>query len=508
VRRTPKAKEHTMVTTHAIGGSTSPDSRARVRTRVGALLGAALLAALTFAVPAAVLASTATTTTLDVPSGTQYAPFNVTAHVRPAPQPMNGFIPVVMFAVDGGGGQPSPIDGNGDSGFQFSNLSPGVHSIVASFGPYPDWDASQSDPAQVTVGIATSTTLTSSLNPALATQNVTITASVSPASITGGTLAIVDAFDGSTIASGPVGSGTASVAVTRTFAAGTHPLTATYSGDGAYGPSSAQLSQAVQADTAVIASGGVQYATFYPFKDGYRDTDAIRQSLGEPASVVIRIYSPSRTLVRTVDLGLLGAGSHAWTWTGRNASGAILPAGTYSVVQRFTDTADNVKTVASSVTISGKKLIWTTSTITLYGSQIWGVADPGNGYVSTARSPYYRGVRLYSGSAGVAVAYKFTVHAAVQYGSTVTFRVLGRSPNGAVVAEGLWNRAYCPPVYLGCYDVKAMGPGYASWGISGSAGLHLDGRIGYGSVIVPYNGRLRIFDVAKVALVYRWAVLG
>jgi hypothetical protein len=52
-----------------------------------------------------------------------------------------------------------------------------------------------------------------------------------------------------------------------------------------------------------------------------------------------------------------------------------------------------------------------------------------------------------------------------------------------------------------------MGPGFRRWSISGSAGLHLDERIGYGLVLVTYAGRVRTFDVAKVQFVYRWAVL-
>ena len=152
--------------------------------------------------------------------------------------------------------------------------------------------------------------------------------------------------------------------------------------------------------------------------------------------------------------------------------------------------------------------MWTTSTITLNGSQFTASADSANGYISTARSAYRGGVRLYSGSPGVAVRYKLTVHAAIQYGTTVTFKVLGKSTNGTRAYEGLWNRASCSPAYVGCYDLKAIGPGYAWWAMSASSGLHLDGRTGYGVVAVPNTGGVRSFDVAKVRFVYRWAVLG
>jgi Big-like domain-containing protein/flagellar hook capping protein FlgD len=460
--------------------------------------------------PRVALASTPTTTTLDVPAGTQYGPFTVTGHVRPAPGSVGGYIPSVSFYVDGSFASPAPLDDNGDGSTELS-LSPGTHSIYASFGPWGDWDASQSAPASVLVKIGTQVQLSSTRNPALTSQSVTITAAVSPSTITGGTLSIVDAFDGSTLATGAVGGGGTSVSVTRTFAVGSHVLTATYTGDGDYGPSEGHLTQTVNADTSVDAGNlRVDYATFYPYRDGYRDSDNVRGTLRESASVVISIYSPAGTRIRLVNLGTRAPGSYVFVWTGRNSSGAILPAGVYSIRQRLTDVVGNVRTVTHSVTLSTKRLIWTSAAITRYGSQYSAYSDAGNGYISTSRSAYYRGVRLSSGTAGVAVRYSFAVRAALVYSSTLTFRVLGRSPTGTPVVEGLWNRAYCSTayIYVGCYDVKAMGPGYAWWAVSGSSGLHLSGRTGYGLVAVPYNGGVRTFDVAKVQLVYRWAVLG
>ena len=117
-------------------------------------------------------------------------------------------------------------------------------------------------------------------------------------------MTIVDAFDGSTIASGAVDSGTTSLGVTKVFATGAHALTATYSGDGDYAPSEAHLTQTINADTAVAAIGlGVAFPTFYPYRDAYRDTEGIRGRLNETASVVIQIYGPSGSLIKTVNLG-------------------------------------------------------------------------------------------------------------------------------------------------------------------------------------------------------------
>jgi hypothetical protein len=453
-------------------------------------------------------ATTATTTTLDVPAGTQYGAFTVTGHVRPAPAPVDGFIPAVSFLVDGSPSGSAPLDDAGDGSTSLW-LPVGTHSIVASFGPFGDYDASQSDPASVRVGIATQVAMTSSRNPVLAAQSIRFTATVSPDAVTGGTLSIVDAFDGSTLASGVVGAGTTSVSADLTLAVGVHELTASFTGSGDYGPSDTHLTQTVNPDTFVDVTGlRVTYPTFYPYKDGYRDTEGVRGTLHEPASVLIRVYSPTNALVKTFNLGSRAAGAYSIVWTGRNASGAILANGTYRIVQRLTDAQSNVKTVTHSVTLSRKRLIWTTSAIARAGYQYSAYADPGNGYVSASRSSYYHGVKLSSGSAGVAVRYTFKVRSAVVYGTSIKFQVLGRSPNGRTVLEGLWNRAYCSPSNVGCYDVTSIGPGYAWWSTSASTGLHVDAQTAYGMVWARYTGVVRTFDIAKVRLIYRWAVLG
>jgi hypothetical protein len=103
----------------------------------------------------AVSASTATVTTLDVPAGTQYAGFVVTAHLRPAPQAVNGLIPAVGFLVNGTLNGVAPLDANGDGSTELT-LPPGAYSIVASFDGFDVWDASASAPASVRVGVATS----------------------------------------------------------------------------------------------------------------------------------------------------------------------------------------------------------------------------------------------------------------------------------------------------------------------------------------------------------------
>jgi len=455
-------------------------------------------------------ASTATVTTLDVPAGPQYGAVTVTGHVRPAPQPSNGFIPAILFLIDGNpGGLPAPLDASGDGTTELS-LTPGTHSIVASFNGFETWDASASAPKSVTVGIATTIDLSSSLNPALSSQAVTINAVVTPTSgtLSGGTLSILDAFDGRTIATPALGPLTNSLSVTRTFAPGSHPFTATYTGDETFGPSSRSLPQSIVADNVVDASGlRVSYATFYPVIDNYRDTEIIRGRLNEPASVLIRVYSPAGSLIKTFDLGLRDPGDYAIAWNGRASSGRILAAGTYKIVQRLTDTVANVKKAEFLVALSHKKLVWTTATVTRYGSQYSAAGHGGTGFVTTTGSPYYRGVRISSGSGWASVRYSFSLHSAVAY-SNLAFRVLGKSPNGRQVFAGLWNPNYGTSLDAGNYDGKLIGPSYDWWRVSLPSSNHRSGHAVRGEVLADNDaGYGRKFNISKVQLVYRWAVL-
>jgi hypothetical protein len=254
---------------------------------------------------------------------------------------------------------------------------------------------------------------------------------------------------------------------------------------------------------------GVAYATFYPYRDSYRDTEAIRGRLQETASVVIRILSPSGSLIKQVNLGTRSPGAYTYAWDGRNSSGAILREGKYRIVQRLTDVAGNLSRATFYANLSRKRLIWTTSTISINGAAFTRYIDAGNGSINAANSAYNNGVLLSSGTSGVAVAYRFTAHSAVKYGSSITFGVLGRSTNGRRAFEGLWNRSLGSWTDPASYDYKTIGPDYGWWRLSGSSRLHLSSQDkAFGSVVLPYTGSVRKFDIAKVRLVYRWAVLG
>jgi hypothetical protein len=477
--------------------------------RVRAALAAAatlLLALGSMAAPPAVHAA-GTVTTIDGPTGPAPTTFSVTVHVRPSPYDPLAIGRCVSVDLDGANLICLPLDASGDASREFTGVALGAHTVHATWGGATGFDASGGQ-ASVQVGRATTTTVTISTHTAVDTQPVTLTGTVTPES--GGPCAGSLTFGDSTVG-GPVGTvalnpATGIATLATAFAIGTHSITAYYLGGPDCLPSTYTDYEMLEVtdDTAVAASSlGLTPKTFYPVKDGYRDSVAIRGTLGERARVVIRIRNAAGTLVRTRDLGTRAAGAYSWAWTGRNDLGRLLPAGRYTVTQRITDTAGNTKSWTGTVNLSRKSLHWHSRTVEKAGDAYTYYWDPGAGWVSTARSSYHHGVRLHSAGEYVAVRYTFRLHAAVKY-SALTYRVLGRSTNGLQAQAGLWG-AVNPAAYAKSFDMSAIGPAYRWWSMTQSS-AHRVGTLVYGIVLVPAEPSTT-FDVAKVRLVYRFATL-
>jgi subtilisin family serine protease len=148
---------------------------------------------------------------------------------------------------DGGSALGSGTLSGGTAIFTTSALSGGVHSITATYGGDSTFGGSTSSAFPYTVNKAASTTsLTSSVNPSTFGQVVTFTATVSP--VATGTVTFYDG--GSALGSGTLSSGTASYS-TSSLSAGSHPITATYGGDSnVAGSTSSTLTQTVNSATA------------------------------------------------------------------------------------------------------------------------------------------------------------------------------------------------------------------------------------------------------------------
>jgi hypothetical protein len=169
--------------------------------------------------------------------------------------------------------------------------------------------------------------------------------------------------EGSTVlASCDLSVGSGSCQTSLTLPAGDHSLTVEYAGDGKYAPDTTPVDLPVGVDFVDVSGVGLNYTTFYPYKDGYRDTVTAHGTRNESISITIKVLSPAGKTLKTASIAA-GTGAYAWTWTGKNASGTMYPAGKYRIVQTLKDGNGTVKTVTTYVTISAKRLYTYTKAI-------------------------------------------------------------------------------------------------------------------------------------------------
>jgi hypothetical protein len=251
------------------------------------------------------------------------------------------------------------------------------------------------------------------------------------------------------------------------LALGTHSFRADYSGDAVYGANTSdRFTLVITPDVVQASSAGPEFATFYPPKDGYRDTVNIVGDRQESIWVGIKFYSPAGVQVGNGAVSR-GTGPYSFTWSGRAASGLLLPAGQYKVVQRLKDGTGNEKVVTSFVTLSTKRLVDHTIYVTKPGSAISSHGATGTGSVTTS-SGY---AKVSAGSAGWAGAgWEFTLPSAVVYRS-IAFQIQAKSPFVVPPASiGMQNFTSCP---LGpgdwdasCFDATTgigSAPGALTW---------------------------------------------
>jgi hypothetical protein len=140
-------------------------------------------------------------------------------------------------------------------------LSPGTNSITAVYNGDANFAGSTSTAASQFVGKATSsTTLTSSPNPSVTAQSVTLTATVSGQF--GGTATGTVTFNNGSTSLGTASlSSNVAVLTTAALPSGTESITAVYSGDSNFGTSSSNAVSEVVMDFSVADSPGSQTVT-------------------------------------------------------------------------------------------------------------------------------------------------------------------------------------------------------------------------------------------------------
>jgi len=148
--------------------------------------------------------------------------------------------------------QPLQSTGSATASVQFTTalLAAGSHTITAIYNPTTGSSASSATLTQVVTGIATTATLSSSLNPAPYGQTVTLTASVSGSTGSGTPTGTIRFIDGASVLAtqqlAPSGALTSSATfASSTLSPGVHNLSAVYDGSGAFAPSSANLTETI-----------------------------------------------------------------------------------------------------------------------------------------------------------------------------------------------------------------------------------------------------------------------
>jgi hypothetical protein len=157
----------------------------------------------------------------------------------------------------------SPIGAGGIATLSTSTLAFGAHSITASYQGDTDHAVSSSSLLNEQIVEAAIATLSSSVNPSIFGKNVVFTIKITGVGSIIPTGTVIFKDSGSAL--GPAtldGTGTASLQ-TALLAVGSHPITASYSGDTNYSVASAALLQTVQSATTQITLTASQNPAIY-----------------------------------------------------------------------------------------------------------------------------------------------------------------------------------------------------------------------------------------------------
>jgi len=233
-----------------------------------------------------------------------------------------------------------------------SALPIGSDALTAAYAGASTFFASTSSAVTEVVFEKTTTTLTSSLNPAVFGQTVTFTAKVKP-SVSGTPTGSVKFLDGTTLIGTVSLSGGSASFATHTLAGGTHSITADYSGDSTYkGSNSAALTETInKATSATALSASVNPSSF---DQAVTFTAKVTSSGGTPAGTVT--FKNGSTTIGTGTLSggvasfatsALAVGTHSITAV---YGGSVdFDASTSPAVSEVTKAATTTTTVVSSL---------------------------------------------------------------------------------------------------------------------------------------------------------------
>lgn len=324
------------------------------------------------------------TVAVSVP-GSPLSPGPVTANVTLTPNPGAGTLLWRLCEFCGETGL--PVDADGTTAIDLGSQPIGVFIVYVRFTGSGNFGEGAGQ-ATFTVADPSVTTLATDRTIGYVGElPVKLTATVSSVQdITGGTVTFFDNVGGNIVQLGPVAVNPVThqaVYSSSSLRLGSHSVTAKYNGDTLIKVStSSAVAFTVAADTAVHATFTAPAATFYPYKDGYRDTVNLGGVLSERATVTVRIYTGGGTLVKTFSLGTRNPGAWVVAWAGRNAAGSKVAAGTYTVKVTFKDVKGHTKLSTGKTAVSWRQVVWKSVSVTRY-------AEAGSYFVSVNGGDIY-----------------------------------------------------------------------------------------------------------------------
>jgi hypothetical protein len=309
----------------------------------------------------------------------------INSQAYPGPVPTG----TVQFLVDGtASGSPVPLSDGTATSTPTSSLAAGTYTVTASYSGDNTYAASTGmlTGGQTIKGqpATSSTTATSSANPVVYGQTVTFTATVA-ASGSGTPTGTVTFFDGSTslgqgTLSGSAGSSTATFS-TASLSAGTHTITASYSGDSTFAGSSGSFTQTVSqanTSTALVASVNPSAvgqtvtftATISASGQGSAPTGTVQWLVdntkqGSP----VPVSTSGGVTTATLSLATLSSGTHTITASYSGDTNYLTSSGSLTQTVTASIGTSTTTTVSSSANpqTAGQPVSWT-ATVTANGS--------------------------------------------------------------------------------------------------------------------------------------------
>ena len=198
------------------------------------------------------------------------------------------------------------VDSTGTASFTTSALAVGMHTITTSYAGDSNFNTSTSSLSQIVNKLAPTVTLSSSANPSVFGQSVAVTATLSAVAPGAGTLtgAVTFSDGATTLGSVNLANGQASFTLPA-LAIGSHPITASYAGDGNFNSSSSTLAQTVnKAPTATTLSSSANPSTISQSVTFTATVSVVAPGTGTPTGSVT--FNDGTNALSTVPLSSSG----------------------------------------------------------------------------------------------------------------------------------------------------------------------------------------------------------